>query len=72
MNYITLICSVFMCVVTIALMVIRIRMGSSLDTEGRSVSIGDNPLYFWMFLLFNFTFLLSISIAMIVLAIFFS
>jgi len=72
MNYLTLYCAIFMCVVTIILMVIRIKIGSALDAEGHAVSINDNPIYFWTFLIFNFTFLLSISLAMIVLAIFYS
>jgi len=72
MNYLTLYCAISMCIVTIILMVARIKLGSALDTQGHAVSIDDNPIYFWMFLIFNFTFLLSICLAMIVLAIFYS
>jgi len=56
-----------MFIITSVLMMARIRTGKALDAAGHAVALKENPLYFWLATIFNFTFLLSLSITMIVL-----
>jgi hypothetical protein len=52
-------------------MSIRISTHTALDPRGRKVDLSEDPLFFWLFTIFNFAFLISISLAMMILAIFF-
>ena len=72
MNLTMFVCSILMCIVTIILMSIRISTHEALDPHGRTVDLSEDPLVFWLLTIFNFAFLISISLAMMVLAIFFS
>ena len=54
-----------MLLITGILIVGRIRTGKALDYEGHFVAVMDSPFYFVIFTVFNFIFLLAISVAMI-------
>jgi len=58
-----------MLLVTSILMVGRIRTHRAIDYEGHFIALMDNPVYFVIFTMFNFIFLLFLSISMIVLSV---
>ena len=68
MNLLTFYCGLMMFLITAILIFIRVKTGNALNARGRPVSEDDDPIMFWVLIIFNFAFLLSISIAMIVLA----
>jgi len=69
MNLLTLYCGLMMLVVTSFLMVGRIRTRKAINYEGHFVALMDNPITFVIYTIFNFIFLLFISVVLIVLSI---
>jgi hypothetical protein len=69
MNILVFCCGLIMLVVTSVLMIGRIKTHKAIDYEGHFIALVDNPLTFVMYTVFNFIFLLFISILMIVLSI---
>ena len=69
MNLLTLYCGLMMLLVTSILMVGRIKSRKAIDYEGHFVALMDNPIIFVVWTIFNFSFLIFISVALIALSI---